>query len=351
MSQSHDLLYAAEALLDFMALRRGEDVVISADTMGDARVAEALLTAAQRQGAKAVIATMSALPFQGQLANQHVPAALSRAVETCDLWIDLAFPYYAGAHVHDQAMKAQRARYLLVGDLKADGFQRMFGQLDFDAYFRAQALFDELFNASVGRTCRITTPLGTDVSFTLAKSTLHKPRRAERPGMYLVPGSCSIAPEVDSVRGRIVVQASFHEFYERLASPITLDVDGRINRLTGGAASRFPLDRALRRAGRGDYGSIIHFSHGLHPAARFTGSSFIEDMRAIGSNAVGLGIPWWLPGGGENHPDAVMTEHSVWLADEKIIDAGVIVATASLAQAAAALAPLGKGVAPVEASS
>ena len=189
MSQPHDLMYAAETLLDFMALRRGEDVVISADTMGDARVAEALLTVAQRQGAKAVIATMSALPFQGQLANQHVPAALSRAVETCDLWIDLAFPYYAGAHVHDQAMKAQRARYLLVGDLKADGFHRMFGQLDFDAYFRAQALFDELFNASVGRTCRITTPLGTDVSFTLAtgcvplQSPPHPVKRWPAPGV------------------------------------------------------------------------------------------------------------------------------------------------------------------------
>jgi hypothetical protein len=96
----------------------------------------------------------------------------------------------------------------------------------------------------------------------------------------------------------------------------------------------------MLRAGGGEYGSIIHFSHGLHPAARMTGRCFIEDMRTIGSNAVGLGIPWWEPGGGENHPDTVLTEQSVWIEGEQIIRDGALVAPATLSERAAKLAPI-----------
>ena len=96
----------------------------------------------------------------------------------------------------------------------------------------------------------------------------------------------------------------------------------------------------MLRAGGGEYGSIIHFTHGLHPAARLTGKCFIEDMRTIGSNAVGLGIPWWEPGGGENHPDTVLTEQSVWIDDRQIIRDGAIVSPPQLAELAAKLAPV-----------
>ena len=145
-------------------------------------------------------------------------------------------------------------------------------------------------------------------------------------------------PKVESVKGRIVVETVFHEFYTKLAAPIVLDVDGRIRGVSGGGTERALLETALRRAGGGEYGYVIHFTHGLHPAARFTGRSFVEDMRVPGCDAVGLGLPWWLPGGGENHPDAVLSMQSVSIDNEPIIVDGRIVA-ADLAEQAAALAP------------
>src|SRR6185295_12150457 len=105
----------------------------------------------------------------------------------------------------------------------------------------------------------------------------------------------------------------------------TLTVDGPIRKVSGGGASRAPLERALLRAGGGKYGSVIHFAQGMHPAARMTGTCFVEDIRAMGSNAVGLGIPWWEPGGGENHPDTVLTEQSVWVDGEKVIENGQVI--------------------------
>jgi len=82
---------------------------------------------------------------------------------------------------------------------------------------------------------------------------------------------------------------------------------------------------------------VIHFTHGLHPAARFTGNCFVEDMRVVGSDAVGLGLPWWQPGGGENHPDAVLSMQSLWLAGSQVVADGAIVAPRRLAELAAAL--------------
>ncbi|MES2538721.1 MAG: hypothetical protein V4632_22915 [Pseudomonadota bacterium] len=338
---AYELLRAAEVLLgDLMCVRRGEEVVVTTDTATDMRVAHAVFAAAERIGARALISTGPQLPFQGQLADPYISKAQALLVKSCDVWVDLTFPYFAGSHAHDEAMKTQRVRYMLGGDMHAGAFYRLFGAVDLDQYFEAQDGFDRVFTAAVGKRCRITTRNGTDVSFILAKSGLAKPRHADKPGMYLVPGSCSIAPQIETVKGEIVVSSSFHEFYEPVSLPITLTVDGRIRKVSGGGASRFALERALLRAGGGEYGSVIHFTHGLHPAARVTGTSFIEDMRAMGSNAVGLGIPWWEPGGGENHPDAVLTEHSVWIEDEKIIEDGVLVAPAVLAESAGRLAPV-----------
>lgn len=85
-------------------------------------------------------------------------------------------------------------------------------------------------------------------------------------------------------------------------------------------------------------GKVIHFTHGLHPTARLTRRSFVEDMRVIGNDAVGFGIPWWVPGGGETHPDGVVFGHSVWIEGRQIVDNGQIVWPETLMQKAAKLA-------------
>jgi hypothetical protein len=100
------------------------------------------------------------------------------------------------------------------------------------------------------------------------------------------------------------------------------------------------MDRALKRAGGGEYGYIIHFTHGIHPAARATGKSFIEDMRVTGNDAVGMGLPWWIPGGGENHPDAILFQQSIWIDGNKIVEDGAIVGPPPLAKLADELRPL-----------
>jgi leucyl aminopeptidase (aminopeptidase T) len=310
-----EIARAADVLArDYMNVQTGEDVLITADLATDPGLAHALVTA-------------------------FVPPVVAGAASACAVWIDLTFPYLAGSHVCDAALAGGRVRYLLGGDMGCAGMARLFGGVDLDVYYEVHRAFDEVTAAAIGRPVRITDRRGSDVTFVLAKPGFAKPRRADRPGLYFVPGSCTMFPEPDSVRGVLHVVAAFHEFYTRFVDPISLILDGRIREVSGAGADRVVLDRALRRAAGGEYGHVIHFTHGIHPAARMTGESFIEDMRIIGNNAVGLGIPFWVPGGGENHPDAILTQQSIWIDGQPIVEDGVLVGPSHLAKLGKRLTP------------
>ena len=336
-----ELAYAADIMVrDYFCVKPGDNLLITADTATDRDVVDAVMSAAHTIGAKPAVMTSPQLPYQGALANDYISEPLAAAMRQCDAWIDLQFPYVAGSHAHDEAMKSDRMRYLLSGDLTAGGLIRMFGKVDLDQLYDVKDSLCAIIAEATGKEVRITNALGSDVTFNLAKPAFSKTRRAERPGLYFVPGSCTMFPEPDSVRGKVAIDAAFHEFYEPMTEPMMLTIDGKIQQVDGGGASRTVMDRSLKRAGGGDYGYVIHFTYAIHPSARYTGKSFVEDSRVTGSNAVGLGIPFWEPGGGENHPDGVMTRQSIWIDGAKIVEDGIIVGPTNLAKAAEAVLPV-----------
>ena len=337
-----DLARAALLLVrDMMCIVEGEHVLVTSDINTEKRAVDALVNASYSLGAKVASMTLAPpLPFQGGLANPYMPDPVTAAAQNCDAWIDLCMPYIAGAAVYDAAMKNGRTRYFLAADIGAEGIIRIFSKADLDQVFVVSDLFNALLAESAGKQCRFTTPRGTDVSFQLADPEGLAIERATKPGGYFVPGTVMVIPELDSVKGTVICESTFHEYYTPLEEPYRFEVDGKIQSVTGGGTELRAIDRSLRRAGNGDYGNIVHFTCGYHPAARFTGKSFIEDQRVIGCNAVGLGLPQWVDGGGENHPDCVMREQSFWIENEQIIDCGVIVAPSDLAKAARDLQPV-----------
>jgi leucyl aminopeptidase (aminopeptidase T) len=321
------LTYAADVLVrDFMCVGRDEQVVITTDSAADRRGVQAVFNAASMQGAKTVILTVPQMPYQGLLADPYIPEPVAAACKNADVWFDMSFPYMAGSTMHAEAMKLGRARSLQLADLGGEGIERLFGYVDLDLLYGLQHELDALVSGAAGKQARVTNERGTDITFTIGPTVTKKLRHTNVPGTYTPPGSAVIYPELSSVRGTVVIDAAFHEYHTLLRWPIRIDVDGKITAVSGGGPERAIMERALKRAGGGEYGSIIHFSIGFHPAARLQGRSFIEDIRVLGNNAIGFGIPWWLPGGGENHPDGVVTMQSVWIDGEQIVADGRIVA-------------------------
>ena len=336
------LARAADVLTrDMMCIKPGESVLITTDTGTDTVGVQAVQDSAYRLGAKvASIVLAPSVPFQGGLADEYLPDHVKAATGECDAWIDLCMPYLAGSKAFDTAMEKGRARYFLGADIGAEEIVRLMGGADLDAMFELGDSFGEMVAESAGKECRITNAAGTDVSFTLAKPEGFALAKATKPGGYFVPGTIVMLPEMESVRGTVVTGNMFHEYYTELAEPMTLKIDGRVQEVLGGGPENKVMQRALRRAGNGDFGYVVHFTCGFHPAARYTGKCFIEDQRVVGYNAIGLGLPFWVPGGGENHPDCVISMQSLWIDGRQILRDGVIVAPDNLVAMAAELLPV-----------
>lgn len=337
-----ELIRASDIMLrDVMGVMEGEHVVITADTASDMSAITAVHAAAHRLGANAALIVMPRLPIQGALSNPYVSDPVKAAVVNCDVWIDMTWPYLAGSAPFDESMHANRARYLLGGDLGTESMIRLFSGVDLEKLFAVTEAFDGLLAANVGKRYRITNDAGTDVRFNLGNPIAMGCGRATEPGPSFVPGCVMVMPDEDTVEGRVVFDAVFHEYYTALPNKITVEVEGRVRKVSGGLAESDVLERALLRATGGiDLGRFIHFTCGFHPAARFTGESFIEDQRLSGYSACGMGQPFWDEAGGENHPDAITCRTSHWIDDELIVDRGAFVGTDELGRLARELTPL-----------
>lgn len=336
------LARAADTLVNAQfCVAEGESVLLSTDSRVEPALVDAVAQAVLRAGAKPLVALAPPLPYQGRLSDPYVSSSLAAAVTASDVWLDFCFPYHAGSRVHDAAMAGKRCRYGLLSTASADSFMRLYGAVDYEALLDFNIAFMEYLSGAAGGTARFTCPAGTDVSFRLDEIKLKRERGKRTPGMHTVPGAQSLYPVKDSVRGRIVIQSLFDEHYRRLRRPITIVADGRIVGIEGAAPEDAPsFERALRRAsGEGDYGTFIHFTYGFHPTARFTESQFIEDIRVPGTNAIGMGLPWWEPGGGENHPDGVALDQSLWIDDVQLVERGHFVGPAPLRSLYSALLP------------
>jgi leucyl aminopeptidase (aminopeptidase T) len=336
------LARAADVLArEMMCIQPGETVLITTDTGSDLPAVQALQDASYRLGAKVATMTLApGVPFQGGLADSYLPDTVKAATKACDAWIDLCMPYLAGSKTFDEAIHTNRTRYFLGADLGAEEMVRLFGKARLDEVFEIGNVFAEFVTASAGQECRMTDPLGTDVTFKIAKTAGFSFNKAAKPGGYFVPGTVLFIPDLETVRGDIVTRLFFHEYYTECPEPMTFKVNGKVQDVLGGGSENKVMRRALKRAGNGEYGYVVHFTCGVHPTARYTGKCFIEDQRVIGNNAVGLGLPPWMEGGGENHPDCVVTGQSIWVNGEQIVKDGVILGPHRVRELAAKIEPI-----------
>ncbi len=326
---------------DMMCIKPGESVLITINTGADLAAVNALQDAAYLIGAKvSTLILAPRLPFQGGLADAFVSDTVQAAVTNCDAWIDLCMPYMAGCHAHDEAMKNGRTRYILAADLGADEIVRIFGEADLDSLFEFGDIFSDLIERATGKTGRVTNAAGTDLTFTLAPTKGFALAKASKPGGYFVPGTVVFLPEIETVKGQFVTNVLLHEYYTTNCEPMTLILDGDVKEVIGGGPENKVLMRALQRAGKNNLGHVVHFTCGFHPTARYTGQCFIEDQRVVGYNAIGLGVPFWEPGGGENHPDTVIDMQSLWIDGEHILDEGTFVGNATMLKTFEKLQPI-----------
>ena len=62
-------------------------------------------------------------------------------IKSCDVWIELNWPYMAGSQAYDEALEGGRVRYYLSVGLTGEALVRLFGKSNLDIVFAVTNAF------------------------------------------------------------------------------------------------------------------------------------------------------------------------------------------------------------------
>lgn len=286
-----ELMSAAYKLVkEVLKIGRGENVVITVDTAGDRRVAEAVAEATYVVGGKPLILFYPSPPAVGRAADPYLPLQpLTECVKSSDVWIEFNKSWLLYSTVYEEAMKIGKTRYMCLVGMNVDMIVRTIGRVNIPVIYEFQRRLAGI--TSKGRRVEIRSPAGMEVEF---ENDPGRPVLVEGevsgPGEYMLFGQVDWAPIEESINGTIIFDGSIWPPHElgMLKEPITLKVEGgKIVEVSGGREAK-TLERWLRDFDDEKMYRIAHLSYGCNPGAELTGN-ILEDERVWGVVEWGIG--------------------------------------------------------------
>jgi leucyl aminopeptidase (aminopeptidase T) len=298
-----------------MNVRKGDKVLILADTRADTRVLDALVVAVQQVSAEPTLIMVPALTRHGD--EPARPAA--HAVLGSDLVIGCcSIPI-----THTDAIRAgleQGVRYLAMGSTTEENLTNGAATAN---YQKIEALTTRLTEIlGNGREVHITTQSGTDLQMRIdgRPPICFSGKISDTQPIAAFPdGEATISPVEGSTKGTIVIDTSFHEI-GHLQEPIIMDVvDGMVENIRGGVEAEM-LRVIWHERGDVNSGNIAELAIGTNERARLIGNTQ-EHKKLFGSVHIGFGDNLTLGGSvrSRTHMDGVI--HS----PEIVIDGKLIV--------------------------
>lgn len=286
----------------------GEPVVIVTDPEME-RYATLVAEVARAQGA---IVTTCVMPVRRQ-DGEEPPEPVARAMAAAKV----IFSPVSVSITHTRAMRTalERGARAILMTAYSDEILTSPALLKTD--FQAQAaVCRKLGNAfTAGGRVRLTSPKGTDLSFSIEGRTANVLTNIPEPG-HLAPVpdiEVNVVPVTGSAQGRLIADASIPYLgIGILQDPVVCTVeDGFITRMDGGPeADRLRV--YLSSFGDHNCFNVAELGVGLNPNARLTGE-MLEDEGVLGTIHVGIGTSHTL--GGEvvapTHYDLLMWEPTI----------------------------------------
>ena len=202
---------ALKLVRDFMLVKEGENVVITADTSADFRVVEAVAGAAYSVGANPVIIHY---PTSGKAYEEPI-RPVADAVVHADVWIELA--YYCSMHTpcFRKAME-NGARFTCLNGMDVIMLVNTVGRVDYDVLIE----FGEYLTDKVHRSNEVivTDKNGTNlVGYNQGRGVKHSGQRATKKGYpVMLGGQVSWCPVEETSNGKLILclqSGQQHYFY------------------------------------------------------------------------------------------------------------------------------------------
>ena len=148
---------------DLIKVKKGESVLITADSKPDFRVVEEMAKAAEVLGAKTMVAWHSTPKGYGALTMPYLPDPLIACVDKTDVWVEMNDQWLLYSPIWDKAVNNGRTRQVMLGGLSIERIVRCIGEVDLEAQQAFQNRLTEMTRAT--KRMRITNAAGTDVTF------------------------------------------------------------------------------------------------------------------------------------------------------------------------------------------
>lgn len=328
-----ELQKASDVLVrELCKVQEGETCVITADTKSDKRVVDATARAVFAAGGKPMVMWMATPLGVGRMVDDFLPsAAIKGALLEADCWIEYNSMYFLYSATQEEISHTnKKLRYLCLPGMHTDVYIRLFARTD-------HAAMRELLNAvrdkiRAAKHVRLTTTAGEDVEFDNHPDHPVNARDgyADRPGVWMLAGMISWAPDLDTVNGVIVFDGSLVPQFGVLDTPVRVYMkNGVIDHVEGGSFAA-KWEQFMRGFNHPQMLRPAHVCVGFHPNAKITGQ-LGEDERVWGGSQWGFGNvgsflipPHGIPA--PSHIDGTCLNASIYLdgtpitLDGKIVD-------------------------------
>jgi len=310
------LLQAARvAINNCLSVKKGEYVLVITD-QPLRKIGYAFWEAAKEAGSECML--LEILPRSSN--GEEPPEAVARFMRDFDVLIIPTSKSMSHTKARREACEA-KARCVTLPGILEDTMQRTLNANYHQIAERSLKLAERV---SRGRTARVTTPAGTDITMSI------EGRRCEadtglvhNPGDFsnLPAGEAYIAPVEGSAQGVIVVDGAM---VGKVKKPIRIVVkDGFATQITGDQSAE-QLEKMLEPFGQ-PARNIAELGIGTNHKARIVGN-VLEDEKVLGTVHMALGDNKSMGGNVTvpSHLDGILLKPTLWIDDEKIMEDGVL---------------------------
>ncbi len=305
----------AIAVRDCLAVKKNETVLVVTD---DAKkdIGEALYSVSRRFAKETVLMLMPQRANHGQ----EPPPAVARAM----LEADAVFLVTRMSLSHTAARRAANARGARIASMPGITGDMILRTLNAD-YGRIKRLGERISKIVSGAPLiRVTTPLGTDLSFSGKGRKAHPDTGIVpfRGGFTNLPaGESYLAPVEGTAEGRLVIDGAIAGMWP-LKRPIEVAISKGYAVGVGPGAEARRLWEMLRPHGRQAF-NVAEFGIGTNYKARLTGK-VLEDEKVLGTIHIAFGDNSTMGGVVRvpSHQDGIVTRPTVWVGRRKLMEDG-----------------------------
>jgi leucyl aminopeptidase (aminopeptidase T) len=299
-------------------VKKGEKVLLLADTRAPMRVVEALAVAVHHYEGIPSMLIVPAIDIPGQ--EPAPPAA--EAILGCDI----VFACCSEPITHTQAIQKgieAGVRYVAMGSVAEEDLTSGAATADYQAIDElTQKVVDVLAS---GDEAHMTSEAGTDLRMRIGgRKTFCFSGVCRTPQLSACfpDGEAAVSPVEETTNGRLVVDRSFHQI-GHLGTPITLDiVDGRVHEIHGEAEAEMLKSIWSTKGDENSY-HVAHISIGTNAQARVTGNTQ-EHKKLYAGMHVGFGDDIYLGGfhQSKTHMDGIVVTPTLVIDGKKLLGDG-----------------------------